>query len=359
MLWFVGTGINGYRGLSIAAVDVLNKCHIVYVERFTSGLSEDDIEKLNSVLGLQVKPVQRWFVEDGREILELAKTKDVALLSYGDPLIATTHAELRARAARNSVQTSVLHAASGIASIIGEAGLHFYKFGRIVTIMSELYSAISVYNTIFENLLSGSHTLVLTEYRHDDQNKEPFFLDPASVFKMLLDVERDQKHRIFSEDTFVVVASRVGMQDQNLRSGKVRSLIGMDFGNGPHSVVVTGSLHFTEAQALTSLTQNTDEPSDNSRNTKRLEAQMVERYAPKAKHAVRQLRDLINYETSSNKGLLEVLDNAEYYIADAERFLRQGKFELAVLSIGYAEGLLDALYFQKGITLWDAPVDRA
>src|SRR5919202_1436230 len=108
MLWFVGTGINGYRGLSIAAIDVLNKCHIVYVERFTSGQSEDDLEKLNSVLEIEVKPVQRWFVEDGREILEAAKTKDVALLSYGDPLIATTHIELRARAANNSVKTAVL-----------------------------------------------------------------------------------------------------------------------------------------------------------------------------------------------------------------------------------------------------------
>jgi diphthine synthase len=355
MLWFVGTGINGYRGLSIAAIDVLNKCHIVYVERFTSGLSEDDLEKLNSVLEIEVKPVQRWFVEDGREILEAAKTKDVALLSYGDPLIATTHGELRARAARNSVKTSVLHAATGIASVIGEAGLHIYKFGRIVTMMSELYSAISVYNTIFENLLSGSHTLILTEYRHDDQNKEPFFLNPSSVFKMLLDVEHDQKHQIFSDDTFVVIASRVGMPDQKITSGKVKSLIGMDFGNGPHSVVVTGSLHFTEAQSLALLTQNIDEPLDNSEKAKRLEVQMVKRYAPKAKQAVRHMRDLINYGGISNKGVFDVLDNAEYYIADAERFLRQGKFELSVLSIGYAEGLLDALHFQQGINPWQAP----
>jgi diphthine synthase len=357
MLWFVGTGINGYRGLSIAAVDVLNKCHIVYVERFTSGLSEDDLEGLNSILSIQVKPVERWFVEDGREILEAARTKDVALMSYGDPLIATTHIELRARAANNSVKTAVLHAASGILSIIGEAGLHVYKIGRIVTMMSGPYSAISVYNTIFENLLVGSHTLILTEYSHNDENKEPFFLDPTSVFKMLLDAERDQKYQIFSEDTFVVVASRVGMQDQEIRSGKVKSLITMDFGNGPHSVVVTGALHFTEAHALGSLTQNIDEPIDNSQNAKRVEAQMVERYAPKAKHAVEQMRRLLNCGTSSsnsNKGIFEVLDNAEYYIADAERFLRQRKFELAVLSMGYAEGLIDALHYEKGINPWDA-----
>jgi diphthine synthase len=50
--------------------------------------------------------------------------------------------------------------------------------------------------------------------------------------------------------------------------------------------------------------------------------------------------------------MFEVLDNAECYVADAERFLNQGKPELAVLSIGYAEGLVDALRFQKGINPW-------
>ena len=95
MLWFVGTGINGYRGLSIVALDVLKKCDTVYIERFTSALSTDDLHGLNSLLEVNAKPVQRWFVEDGREILEEAKTKDIALVTYGDPLIATTHIELR------------------------------------------------------------------------------------------------------------------------------------------------------------------------------------------------------------------------------------------------------------------------
>ena len=194
MLWLVGTGIDGYRGLSIAALDVLRKCEIVYIERFTSALSEGDIQSLNSLLEMQTKPVQRWFVEDGRDILEAAKTKDVALVTYGDPLIATTHSELRSRAARNSIKTAILHSASGIASAVGESGLHAYKFGRMVTMMSGLYSAVTVYNTIFQNLLLGSHTLILTEYSYNDETKEPFFFDLTSVFKMLLDAEQTHKH---------------------------------------------------------------------------------------------------------------------------------------------------------------------
>jgi diphthine synthase len=354
MLWFVGTGINGYRGLSIAALDVLRKCDIVYIERFTSALSEVDIRGLSSLLEMRIEPVQRWFIEDGGEILEAATTKDVALVTYGDPIIATTHTELRSRAAKKSIKTAILHSASGIASIIGESGLHVYKFGRMVTMMSELPSAVTVYNTIFQNLLAGSHTLVLTEYSHNDESKEPFFLDPSSVFKMLLDTERAHKHEIFSEDTFAVVASRVGMQDQKLTSGKVKSLMKLEFGIGPHSIIVTGALHFTETEALAYFTENFDEPTDNSKSVNRIEAQMIDRYAPKAKQAVLDMRKLFSDDDSrSYKGILETLENAECYISDSEQFLRQGKFELAVLSIGYAEGLIDAIRYQKGINPWD------
>ena len=351
MLWFVGIGVNGYRGLSLVALDALKKCDIVYVERFTSALSGSDLQGLNSILGKEVKPAQRWFVEDGREILEAAKKNEIALVTYGDPLIATTHNELRSRAARNSIKTAVLHSASGIASTMGETGLHVYKCGRMVTMMSEPQSAVTVYNTIFDNLLAGNHTLILTEYSYDE-SKEPFFLDPASVFRMLLDAERDLKHQIFSNDTFVVVASRVGMADQKIASGKVGSLARVDFGAGPHSVIITGSLHFTESEAIAALTESIDKPSDNSQDIKRISTQMVERYAPKAKQAVQQMRGVVRQD-ASNKGMFEVLDNAECYIADAERFLRQAKFELAVLSIGYAEGLIDALRFQKGINPWE------
>lgn len=351
MLWFVGIGINGYRGLSLAALDVLKRCGTIYAERFTSALSDEDLKGLSLLLEKEVEPIQRWFVEDGREIMEAAKENEVALVTYGDPLIATTHSELRSRAARKSIKTAVLHSASGITSIIGETGLHIYKIGRMVTMMSEPQSAISVYNTVFENLLAGSHTLILTEYSQDG-NKDPIFLDPVAVFSMLLDAERDQKHQIFSETTFAIVASRVGMADQCIRSGKAGSLAKIDFGAGPHSVIIPGSLHFTESEAIAALTECIDEPADNSQCIRRVSVQMVERYAPKAKMAVQQTRDMIRQDSGS-KGMFEVLDNAEYYIADAERFLRQAKFELAVLSIGYAEGLIDALRFQKGINPWE------
>lgn len=356
MLWFVGTGITGYRGISLEALDILKKCDIVYVERFTSALNESDIEQLATLTRSKLSSVERWFVEDGRVILDAAKAGDVALITYGDPLVATTHNELRVRAAKRSIKTAVVHSASGIYSTMGQTGLHAYKFGRMVTMMSEPQSAISVYNTIYENLLAGAHTMVLSEYRYDGSGST-FFLAPGAMFDMLLRVEADERHEVVSSETFAIVASRVGKESQRMISGKIVSLAGRDFGDGPHSIIIPGSLHFTESDAVSSLTQNLDMPADNSKKIVRIAVQMVGRYAPKAKQAIQQMRDYLRKQNdvSGDKGMFEVLDNADYYISDAERFLNQGKHELAVLSIGYAEGLVDALRFQKGINPWLPP----
>jgi diphthine synthase len=357
MLWLIGIGVTGYKGVSLHALDILKKCDIIYFERFTSPLYEDDLFNLNSLIEgynkrRQIIPAQRWFIEDGKEIIEQAKNGNVALISYGDPLIATTLTELEVRARKNSINVDVIHAASGITSLIGESGLHIYKIGRTVTMMSSPQSAISVYNVIFDNLLSGNHTLILTEY-NSDHNKS-FFLDPIQVFKMLFEVEKDIRYNVFSDETFVIVASRIGIEQKKIISGKIKSLIGMSFGTGPHSIIVTGSIHFSESDAIRTLTLNVDEPIDNAENIQKVSVNMIKKYSPKAKEAMKHMRDIIIGENmpSLNKGSIEVLENAELYIDDAERFLRQGKHELAVLTIGYAEGLIDALRFQKGINPW-------
>jgi diphthine synthase len=357
MLRFIGLGIYGYKSIGINVLEILMKCDTIYLERFSAFVSDDDLNGLKSLaethgFRMNIIPAERWFVEDGRDILEQARTGDLALLTYGDPLIATTLIELYVRAVKNSIKVDVIHAASGITSLIGEAGLHLYKFGRIITIMSESHSTVSVYNTIFENLLGGNHTLILTEYNYE--HSKPLFLNPNSAFKALLQSEKDFGYKVFFKDTFAIVTSRIGMPDQKIVSGRVRSLNGINFGQGPHSIIITGALHFTEVEALVTLTQNLDEPLDNTAYVQNLSASMVARYAPKARQALSNVKRIsrIDNKKSGERVNIEVLDNAECYIDDAERFLRQGKPELAVLSIGYAEGLIDAMCLKKGINPW-------
>ena len=72
---------------------------------------------------------------------------------------------------------------------------------------------------------------------------------------------------------------------------------------------------------------------------------MLEKYVPMVRKAVEEIAP--HYKNS--KEFQEVLENAELYIQDAEKFLEQGKDEVAVLSIGYADGLVDALRIAKGL----------
>ncbi len=359
MLCFIGLGIHGYSGLSISAKDILQKCKFIYIERFTSYIDDNDIKQLERLLcsenNQNMKLVPRWFIEDAREIILQSKENNVAIVTYGDPFMATTFNELYVRARKNSIEIKIIHGASGISSLIGEIGLHNYKFGRTTTIMSDPISAISVYNTVYENLRVGNHTLILTEYNYTDE-KDYFFLDPVRAIYMLLEAEENIRYKIVSDDLFIIVASRIGMKNQSIVAGKVKSMKKINFGNGPHSIIITGQLHFTEIDSITSLYKNIDPPIDNTTFFQHIAITMLEKYLPKAKNALESMKLYLENEKNPNlkekKGMFDVLENAEYYLLDAERFLNQHKFELGILSIGYAEGLIDALRFQKNINPW-------
>jgi len=341
MLWFVGLGISGTRSIPIEVVKIIQKADFVYLESFTSPIYKQQEEEIKNIVSGSFKIAKRWLVEDGQEILKASKSSTVVLLSYGDPYIATTHIELRTRAKLEKIETNTIHSASAITSMIGEAGLQFYKVGRIVTIMNEKKSVITPYTSIFKNLIQGLHSVILLEYNQD----ENYFLDPKDAISSLMDVEKEQKRNVVNNDTFAIVASRIGFETQKITSGKFSNLLKVDFGEPPHSIIITGKLHFTESDAINVLTECLDKPSDNSTRIKSTSVQMIEKYVPMVRKALEEIRPLYN----DTKEFQEVFENAELYINDAENFLKQGKDENAVLSIGYADGLVDALRMAKGI----------
>lgn len=340
MLWFIGLGITGPDSLSENTKKIISDSNVVYFEQFTSPMPDADVQKIKQLTKGEFKFAPRWLVEDGKEILENAKSKKVSLLSFGDPYIATTHIELRTRAIQEKIQTGTVHASSALTSLVGECGLHYYKVGKTVTIMSGIPST-TAYYTIFENLKLGNHTVVLLEY---NQNKN-FFLDPKEAFQSLLDTEKEQTRKVISDSTYAIVASRIGQDSQKITSGKLASLLGVDFGVPPHSIVIPGALHFTESDALKTLSECLDEPDGNSEKIEKISAQMMKKYVPMVRRALEQ----ISPHYKDKKEFQGVLENAELYIRDAERFFEQGKDELAILSIGYADGLVDALRIAKGI----------
>jgi len=341
MLWFVGLGISGTRSIPIEIVKIIQEADFVYLEAFTSPISKQHEDEIKNMVNGSFKIAKRWLVEDGQEILKASKSSTAVLLSYGDPYVATTHIELRTRAKLENIETNTIHSASAITSMTGEAGLQFYKVGRMVTIMNEKKSTITPYTAIFKNLTQGLHSIILLEYNHD----ENYFLDPKDAISNLLDVEKEQKRNVLNNDTFAIIASRIGFETQKIISGKFSNLLKVDFGEPPHSIIITGKLHFTESDAINVLTECLDKPSDNSTRIKSTSVQMIEKYVPMVRKALEEIRPLYN----DTKEFQEVFENAELYIDDAENFLKQGKDENAVLSIGYADGLVDALRIAKGI----------
>ena len=341
MLWFVGLGISGFKSIPNEALDVLAKADVVYLEQFTSPIAKSDLAKIKKATKGEFKPAKRWLVEDGNEILQAAKKKKVVLLSYGDPYIATTHIELRTRAIEEKIKTYSIHASSSLTSMIGECGLHFYKVGRIATIMSEMKSLTTPYYVIYKNIIEGNHTVLLLEYNQDKN----FFLDPNDALKGLLDTEKGQKRNVISSSTYAIVASRIGLKNQSIISGKISSLKKIDFGEPPHTVIIPGRLHFTESDALKIFGECIDEPFDNSEKTKKIPVQMLEKYVPMVREALEEIRPYYK----DQKEFQDILENAELYIQDAEKFLEDGHDEVAILSIGYADGLVDALRIAKGL----------
>ena len=341
MLSFVGLGISGFESIPIEGLEAISKADIVYLEQFTSPIGKSDVDKIQNAIKGEFIPAKRWLVEDGKEILEKSKEKNVVLLAYGDPYIATTHIELRTRAIELKIETRSIHASSSLTSMIGECGLHFYKVGKIATIMSEMKSLTYPYYVIYKNIIEGNHTVLLLEY---NQNKD-FFLDPKDALKGLLETEKGQGRKVLTESSYAIVASRIGFKDQTIISGKISSLEQTDFGKPPHTVIIPGRLHFTESDALRLFGQCIDEPFDNSEKTEKISKQMMEKYVPMVREA---LEEIIPYY-KNQKEFEVILDNAERYIDQAEIFLAEGRDENAILSIGYADGLVDALRLAKGL----------
>ena len=340
MLYFVGLGIE--QSLTLKSVRELKKCEKVFYESYTSPvIREDFTNELSEQLSpARVEVVKREFVEDGRKILELAKLASVALIASGDPMIATTHQELRTRAMKEGIETKIIHGSSVLSAVVGELGLHSYNFGRPVTMTREpmQYTA---YNTIFNNLLKGLHTTVLLEW--DESHN--FFLEPKAAVHSLLEAEKDLKQEVLDNGSLVLVASRLGSENSKLRALNFGEIEEQDLGPAPHILVLPGKLHFTELEALSAIFgKSTEAFRDNSSKLSRTSQRMVSKYAKKTLAALRRAKNAaaisehkINFE--------DIFENVECYTSDAERFLNEGKDELAVLSIGYAEGLLDSLRF--------------
>jgi len=335
-LAFVGLGL-GAKGMSIEGVEEMRKADTVYLEYYTTPHEPGLLKELQSAISRAVTVVDRAFVEDGNAILSEAKDKNLVLAVLGDPMIATTHNELRSRASKRGIETRVVHSATIGAAAASASGLHSYKFSRTITVTRESVNRLTqAYQILHENLLQGSHTLLLLEY--DVAVGEG--VSPPDAIGGLLLAEANFKRGVLSESTFGLVLSRLGREDSELSAGTLKELAAKDYGEPPHSLIIPGRLHFTESEAISQIFGISEaKVHGNSDVVLRTAQILVPKYVAKTRKALDSVKEKVPTSYSA------VLENAELYMRDAETHLVNGEDELAMLSIGYAEGLLDSLGF--------------
>jgi diphthine synthase len=335
-LTFVGLGL-GPTGVSVEGLEEIKRANQAYLEYYTNPHDPALIGELERRAGRNVTIVDRAFVEDGRAILAEAKTKTVVLAIQGDPMVATTHNDLRVRAIRAGIQTRVIHASTIGLAAASASGLHFYKFARTVTITRESVQTLTqAYNIIHENLLDGAHTLLLLEY--DIEKGEG--ITPNAAIRGLLSAEANFKRGVVSEESFALVLSRVGQAGETHRAGSFRDLETIEYGEPPHCIVITGKLHFTEVESIAAIFSIKDaEVRGNSESIRRTAETLIPKYVQKTRKALESVRSSLGPQYAA------IVDNVELYLRDSEDFLAKGDDELAMLSVGYAEGLLDSLNF--------------
>jgi diphthine synthase len=249
-LVFVGLGLHNESGLSLRGQAEAKSCDLLLSEFYTSVMPGVDLANLRRLVGKDVQVLSRKEVEEHAEdmILSKAKDKKVGFLVPGDPMVATTHVDLRLRAHKAGIKTRIIHAASVTSAAAGVTGLQSYKFGRTVTVPASWLGEFpeSVYMGIKNNLESGLHSLVLLEI---DVERNMYVSVPMAL-KQLLDVSERRSENLIRPETLVVGVARIEAPDMIVKAGTVSEVMQTDFAGPPYVLIFPGQLHFVETEAL-------------------------------------------------------------------------------------------------------------
>jgi diphthine synthase len=239
---FIGLGLNDENGITLEGLEQARLADRIFAEFYTNTMPGLDLNRLESLIGKNIRVLTRLQLEeqDARELLAAAREGSVAFLVPGDPMIATTHVSLRLSLAKIGIKARVIHAASIMSAISGATGLQSYKFGKAVTVPRDEPLPKSVIDTIADNHGRGLHTLLLLDVNAGLARQ-------LTIGEALARIIRANPE---SRDLLTVGVARLGAPDEKMRASRMRVLVNEDFGDPPHSIVVTGRLHFMESEAL-------------------------------------------------------------------------------------------------------------
>ncbi len=246
MLTFVGLGLYDERSITLRGREALQAADRVFAEFYTSKLAGASLETVEDAHDVEIDVRDRAGVEqDPEPILAAAESGDAVFLTAGDPMISTTHVDLRLRASERGIDTRVVHGTTAQTAASSLTGLQNYRFGKATTLPFERSHGgdgvpDSVLETIGANRDRDLHTLVYLDI--DREGNDYMTGDHATS---LLDDA--------GLDGVAVVVGQAGSDDPTVAADRLPSLSSGSYGPPLHLLVVPGSLHPLERDALVAL----------------------------------------------------------------------------------------------------------
>jgi len=243
MLSFVGLGLYDERSITVAGKERVGAADRVFTEFYTSDLFGTTVADLEAYHDVEITVRDRAGVErDPEPILEAARDGHAVFLTGGDPLVSTTHVDLRLRAADRGIDTELVHAPSASTAAAGLTGLQNYRFGKATTLPfpdSQGADGVpdSVTATVADNRERGLHTLVYLDIKAERGE----YMRADAAAGLLVEA---------GLDPLAVVLARAGSTDPLVRADRLSTLADETFGEPLHLLVVPGTLHHLEADAL-------------------------------------------------------------------------------------------------------------
>ena len=244
MLSFVGLGLYDGEDISLKGLRKIKEADHVFLEGYTSSLMGIKICELEDQYGKTIIVLGRNDVESHPDtLLEYAKEGRVVFLTGGDPMVSTTHADLRIRAAQQGIKTEIIHSSSIVSAVCGLSGLQNYRFGKSCSIPfpAENWFPLTPFETISANLALNLHTLVYL----DIQSERYMTVSEAiSLISAMADKKKEALPKLF------IGIARAGSENPTVIAGDAETLANADFGMPLHVLIVPASLHPMEEEYI-------------------------------------------------------------------------------------------------------------
>jgi len=258
-LVFVGLGLFDERDISRRGINAIERSDFVFAESYTSIMPGFSVENFERLVGKDIVFLSRRDLEDGmgETILGKAMKGRVTFLVSGDPLVATTHIDLRIRAEMQGIRTRVIHGVSIISAAVSASGLQNYRFGKSVTVPFSIDGKLSEIplNTVAENQLRNLHTLCFLDI-NVEKNR---FMTINEALLLLTASNKKGTKNVISLDSLAIGLARIGSENETVKADYIKVMLGYDYGKPPHLLIFPAErLHFMEAEALIRLAEAPD-----------------------------------------------------------------------------------------------------